>query len=147
MPVNPGRLLGVDYGTKRVGLSLSDPLGVIARGAGTLENDGSIPDRIAEIVLNENVRLIVVGMPYAPDGGLGEKGREVVGFIEELRLRTPVPVTTWDESFTSVDAQGALRAAGMRKSRRKEKGRTDEMAARLLLQEYMDCTGTGGDAL
>jgi putative Holliday junction resolvase len=69
-----------------------------------------------------------------------------MGFIEELRLRTPVPVATWDESFTSVEAQGALRSAGMRKSRRREKGRTDEMAARLLLQEYMDCTGTGGDA-
>jgi putative Holliday junction resolvase len=141
-----GRLLGVDYGTKRVGLSLSDPLGVIARGAGAVPNDAALLDRISELVLAEDVRLIVVGMPYAPDGGLGKKGREVQEFIERLQLRTPVPVTTWDESFTSVDAQGAMREAGMRKTHRREKGRTDEMAARLLLQEYMDCTGTGDDA-
>lgn len=140
-----GRLLGVDYGSKRVGLSLSDPLGIIARGAGTVPNDGALLDRLADLAAAEDVRLIVVGMPYAPDGGLGRKGREVEEFVERLRMRTPVPVTTWDESGTSVAAQGALREAGMRKGRRREKGRTDEMAARLLLQEYMDCTGTGDE--
>ena len=140
MAAEPGRLMGIDYGTRRVGLALSDPLRIVTRGAGTLENTPDLAEAIAGRVRDEQVVLVVVGMPYAPDGGPGAKGEEVGRFIEILRARISVPVEVWDESFTSVDARQAFIEGGMKKRKRQEKGRVDEMAARLLLQGYMEST-------
>ncbi len=132
-----GRILGIDYGTVRIGLALTDPLRILASGAGTVDNDASAPRKIAELAAAEDVRLIIVGMPYAPDGGKGEKAREVDRFIERLLPLVHAPIKTWDESFTSVRALNALREGGARKKQRRERHRIDEMAARLLLQEYL----------
>jgi putative Holliday junction resolvase len=77
-------------------------------------------------------------MPYAPDGGRGKKGEEVDRFVAELRGAVSVPVETWDESFTSVNAQRAFIAGGMKRKQRQQKGRVDEMAARLLLEDYLE---------
>ncbi len=140
MAAEPGRVMGIDYGSRRVGIALSDPLRIITRGLGTLDNSPGLPDMIASRVREEQVVQIVVGMPFAPDGGLGAKGEEVRRFIEALRERVPVPVAIWDESFTSVDARQAFIDGGMKKRKRREKGRVDEMAARLLLQEYLEGT-------
>ena len=101
-------------------------------------NDRTLCERLGALVAQEGVVAIVVGMPYAPDGGKGVKGQEVEEFIAELRRHTPVTVTTWDESSTSVDAVRAMIASGLGRKRRREKGRTDEMAACLILQEYLD---------
>ncbi len=134
----PGRILGIDYGSVRIGLALTDPLRILASGAGTVENDARAARRIADLAAAEDVRLIVVGMPYAPDGGKGSTAKEVDQFIERLRVLVQVPIETWDESFTSINAQTVLREGGLRKKQRKERDRVDEMAARLLLQEYLD---------
>jgi putative Holliday junction resolvase len=133
-----GRVLGIDYGSVRIGLAVTDPLRILASGAGTVENDGMAEQRIAELVTAQDIRLIVVGMPYAPDGGKGEKAREIDRFIGKLRGLVQIPVETWDESFTSVTAHKVLRDAGAKKKQRRERHRIDEMAARLLLQEYLD---------
>jgi putative Holliday junction resolvase len=133
-----GRVLGIDYGSVRIGRAVTDPLRMLASGAGTVENDGMAEQRIAGLVAAQNIRLIVVGMPYAPDGGKGEKAKEIDRFVERLRELVQVPIETWDESFTSVTAQKVLRDAGARKKQRRERHRIDEMAARLLLQEYLD---------
>ena len=140
MAAEPGRVLGIDYGSRRVGIAVSDPLRIVARGLGTLDNAPGLPDLIAGKARLEQAVLIVVGMPFAPDGGAGAKGQEVARFIELLRARTPVPVEVWDESFTSVDARRAFIDGGMKKRKRQQKGRVDEMAARLLLQEYLEST-------
>jgi putative Holliday junction resolvase len=132
------RILAIDYGSKRVGVAVSDPLRVISRGVGTFSNDETLLPLLASIVGRENVRLIVVGMPYSPDGGRGEKAVEVEQFIERLKEEVAVEVVTWDESFSSVKAHETLRASGMRRNRRQEKERVDVMAARLILQEYLD---------
>jgi putative holliday junction resolvase len=137
----PGRILAIDYGSKRVGLALSDPLRIIASGAGTVDNNAALLDRIAGLVGSSDVRLVVIGMPYAPDGGKGEKAREIEQFIHRLRERLGVPVRLWDESYSSVNAREAMRQGGMKKKQREEKGRIDEMAARLLLQEFMERDG------
>jgi putative Holliday junction resolvase len=134
----PGRILGIDYGSRRVGLALSDPLGVIAQGAGTIQNAPDLVERIARLAGEHAVTGIVVGMPYGPNGEMGAKAVEVEGFIRTLRIAVSVPVDTWDESYTSVEAQRTFLAGGMKKKARQEKGRVDEMAARLLLQEYLD---------
>jgi putative Holliday junction resolvase len=140
MTAEPGRVMGIDYGSRRVGIAVSDPLRVITRGLGALDNTPALAEVIAARVLEEQVVLIVVGMPFAPDGGPGAKGEEVARFIDALRARVPVPVETWDESFTSVGARQAFIDGGMKKRKRQEKGRIDEMAARLLLQEYLEST-------
>ena len=133
-----GRVLGIDYGSRRVGVAMSDPLRVLAGGVGTLDNNDTLLDRLAGIVEEHQVSLVVVGMPYAPDGGKGAKGREVELFIRRLESMIPVTITTWDESFSSVEAQRAFRQGGMKRKQRQEKARVDEMAARLMLQEYLD---------
>ncbi len=134
----PGRILGIDYGSRRVGLAVSDPLRIIAQGLGTVDNDTMLLDRIATVIREQEVTLILVGMPYAPDGGEGGKGAEVRGFIENLRRTTVVPLETWDESFTSVNAKSAMIESGMKRKKRRLKGRVDEMAARLLIEEYLE---------
>ena len=136
----PGRVLGVDYGSRRVGLAVSDPLRVVTRGLGVVANAPDLPAAIAARAREEGVVLIVVGMPYAPDGGAGAKGEEVSRFIAALREQTDLPVATWDESFTSAGARQAFIDGGMKKGKRREKGRVDEMAARLLLQEFLEST-------
>ena len=140
MAAEPGRVMGIDYGSRRVGIAVSDPLRVITRGLGALDNTPALTDMIAAKVREEQVVLIVVGMPFAPDGGPGAKGEEVGRFIEVLRTQVPVPVEIWDESFTSVGARQTFIDGGMKKRKRQEKGRVDEMAARLLLQEYLEST-------
>jgi putative Holliday junction resolvase len=133
-----GRVLGIDYGTKRLGLALSDPLRILAGGWGCLDNTRDVVERLVEIIRQEKITLVVVGMPFAPDGGPGAMGEEVRAFVDRLQTALPVPVTTWDESRSSVSAQQLMRESGMRRRTRQEKGRVDEMAARLILQEYLD---------
>lgn len=136
-----GRILGIDYGSKRVGMAMSDPTGIISQGLPTLENNPHLLERIAAIVRGEDVRLVVVGVPYAPDGGPGAKGREINQFIDRLRSTVAVPVETWDESHSSRNAQEAFITGGMKRKQRRlsrAEGLVDQMAARLMLQEYLD---------
>jgi putative Holliday junction resolvase len=133
-----GRLLGIDYGTKRIGVAISDPLGIVAQGVTTLQHDGSLMEHLANIVHERGVTLIVVGMPYSDDGGKGVKAQEVDRFVYRLRQELRMEVQTWDESLSSVEAQRAVIAGGMKRKQRREKHRIDEMAARLLLQGYLD---------
>jgi putative Holliday junction resolvase len=140
MAAEPGRVMGIDYGSRRVGIAVSDPLRIITRGLGALDNVPGLIESIAAKVREEQVVLIVVGMPFAPDGGPGAKGEEVGRFIEVLRAQVTVPVGIWDESFTTVDARRAFIDGGMKKRKRQQKGRVDEMAARVLLQEYLEST-------
>lgn len=135
------RIMALDYGSVRVGVALSDPLRIIARGAGVLANDARLLDRLRALAAGEEVRHVVVGMPYAPDGGLGVKGEEVMRFVERLRTTLGLPVDTWDESRTSVEARAALVRSGMKKKQREARGSVDEMAARLLLEEFMENHG------
>jgi putative Holliday junction resolvase len=134
----PGRVLGVDYGAKRVGVAASDPTRLIAQGVATFDNDGRLFDRLVEVMRTQEVTLIVVGIPFAPDGGKSAKASEVEQFIERLRKHTTTTITTWDESFSSVNAQRAFIDAGMKKRKRQQKARVDEMAARLMLQDFLD---------
>ena len=135
---NSGRVLGIDYGSKRVGVSLSDPLRILSQGVGTLNNDARLLDQLVEIIRDQDVKVIVVGMPYDSEGGKKGKALEVEEFIERLRQVTSVDVQTWDESYSSVNAQRAFIDAGMKRKKRQQKPRVDEMAARLMLQEYLD---------
>ena len=134
----PGRILAIDYGTKRVGIAISDPLRVIGQGVTTLDNDKDLLRRINALVREHDAVQILVGMPYSADGGKGTKALEVERFIEELGKIVNVQIETWDESYSSVNAHRAFVEIGMKRKKRQEKKRVDEMAARLMLQEYLD---------
>ncbi len=132
------RVLGIDYGSKRVGVAISDPLRLIAQPVATLENNDTLFRNIYEIVKSRSVGVVIVGMPYAPDGGKGKTAEAVDRFIVQLKLIVQLPIMTWDESNSSVSAQRVFIEAGMKKKQRRKKSNIDVMAARLMLQEYLD---------
>jgi len=135
---NPKRILAIDYGSRRLGVAISDPMNIIAQGLPTLENDRIVYDQLRVIVKEHQISCIVVGMPYTLKGKAGTKAKEVEQFIERLRTEVGVPVTTWDERFTSKLAAEAIRAMGTKKMKRRRKGAVDQMASVLLLQSYLD---------
>jgi putative Holliday junction resolvase len=134
----PKRILAIDYGSRRVGVALSDPMNIIARGLPTLENNRELFKQLQKIVFDHDVAKIVVGMPFNLRGEKGFKAKEVDEFIEKLRAEIWIPVTTWDERFTSKLAQGVIRELGTKKMKRRTKGAVDKMASVLLLQSYLD---------
>ena len=134
------RILGIDYGSVRVGLSISDPLGLIAQPIQAFKNDDSLFTNIGQITSSENVVLIVVGMPFNLKGQKAQKAEEVQKFIERLRKELGIEILTWDERFTTTIAGKTMLAMGTkRKERQKKDGRIDSMAAAVMLQGYLDC--------
>jgi putative holliday junction resolvase len=133
-----GRILGIDYGLKRVGLALSDPLGIFASGLTTLPNK-SAKQLLKELqaVINEHqVEKLVMGLPVRSTGELGTAAEAVQAFGNELSKATGLPVFYEDERFTSVIAQQALQAQGVQPSRQKHL--VDQTSAALILQQYLD---------
>jgi putative Holliday junction resolvase len=134
-----GRILGIDFGTRRVGISISDPLHIIAQSLLTLNNDATVLQAICEIVEREGVGLIVVGMPFNLKGEKASKAQEVEKFIDQLEKAVPVSVLRWDERFTSSLAHDTMvRMGTKRKERLEDKGRIDAMAAAIMLQGFLD---------
>ncbi|NUN69812.1 MAG: Holliday junction resolvase RuvX [Bacteroidetes bacterium] len=133
------RYMGIDYGTVRIGIAVSDPLKIIAQGFTTVPNDGDAIKRILAIVDEQDVERIIIGDPLTLRGEQSSKGEEVAVFVERLRTATPVTIDRADERFTSVMAQRSLVAMGTRKKQRQQnKGKIDEMAAAIMLQGYLD---------
>ena len=135
------RILGIDYGSQRVGVSLSDPLGIIAQPMEALKNDASLFVHLQEVTRREHVRLIVVGMPFNLKGQHAQKADEVEKFIEVLKANLALEVVTWDERFTTTMAHQTMRTMGTKKKERQKKdGRIDSMAAAIILQGFLDHT-------
>ena len=135
------RILGVDYGERRVGLALSDPLAMIASPLPTLaRRKGKRPPvaALARLVEVHEVVEIVLGLPLALSGEETDWTREVREFGDRLSERTGVPVAYQDERMTSVRAERAIRSLGLPKGRREEKERIDAAAAVLILQAHLD---------
>lgn len=135
------RILGVDYGERRVGLALSDPLAMIAGPLPTLaRRKGKRPPvaAVARIARDHEVAEIVVGLPLDLSGEETDWTREVREFGDRLAERTGLPVAYRDERMTSVRAERAVRSLGLPRARREEKERVDAAAAVLILQAYLD---------
>lgn len=133
-----GRLLAVDYGSKRVGLAISDPEGRLATPLETFErgDDRSAARRIARTAEREGVLGLVVGEPRRLDGTRGDAARRVERFARRLEETTGLPVERIDESLTSVEAERRLRAAGIDPAR--HPGRIDAVAAQIVLEEALE---------
>jgi putative Holliday junction resolvase len=132
-----GRILAIDYGSRRMGLAVSDPLGITAQGLETLERKNKRADfgRLERTIREYQVREIVLGYPLRMSGEEGTQSRKVAEFAEELRRRFELPVHLWDERLTSAEANRVLREAEL--SIRKRAQAVDRMAAVLILQSFL----------
>lgn len=132
------RCLGLDLGDKRIGIAISDELGITAQGLETLQRRNLQTDMAAlqALVDTYGVTEIVVGMPRNMDGSYGERAAITEQFMEALEAACQRPCIPWDERLTSRQADRVLRAA--RQHRRQPKSVRDRMAAQLILQSYMD---------
>lgn len=138
------RIMGLDVGTRTIGVALSDPLGWTAQGLEVIRRKNLAHDmlRLQEIIKEFEVTLAVIGMPLNMNGTVGPQAESVQGFIEEFRSATGIPVETWDERLTTVAAEKMLIGADVRRSQRKKV--IDKMAAVMILQGYLAKTGGTG---
>ncbi len=136
--MSTSRLLGVDYGSKRIGLSVSDPDRKFAFPLTTYERSSREQDAayFRALVAEEAIGQIVLGLPVHLDGREGQKAAEVRAFAAWLAETVGLPIVCFDERFTTVEAESALWEAGL--SHRKRKDRRDRVAAQILLQTYLD---------
>jgi putative Holliday junction resolvase len=137
------RILGLDVGAKRIGVAISDLLGITAQGLQTLQRQNKRLDFAQlELVIREHqVAEIVMGLPLRMSGAEGVQAEKMQAFAEEIRRRFKLPVHLWDERLTSAQANRLLRETEMSIKRRGEV--VDQMAAVLILQSWMDARGGG----
>lgn len=138
MTTSHSRIIGIDYGTKRVGVALSDPLRMFAQAEGTYSAGGAVV-RLKELHTDPGFDTIVVGWPLIPSGEEGAATERVRPFVNRLRNQFPsAKVVIWDERFSSQRAKEALVEAGVSRKDRRRRERVDAAAAALILQEYLD---------
>ena len=132
-----GRILSIDYGKKRTGLAVSDPLQLIAGGLATVATH-ELFDYLRQYVEHEPVERIVIGEPRQPNGQPSENLERVRQFVNRWRKHMPdIPIDYYDERYTSVLAHQAMLAGGLRKKARQNKALVDEISATILLEDYM----------
>ena len=138
-----GKVLGLDYGSVRIGVAISDVTGTIAFGKTVVKNEPSCFGAILEIVKNENVKKIVLGYPFNLKGKKSAQTNRVEEFKNNLhdflkKVRIDVDIITWDERFSSKIASESLLISGMKKNKREDKSIIDIISATLILQSYLD---------
>ncbi|WP_353130216.1 Holliday junction resolvase RuvX [Parapedobacter pyrenivorans] len=132
------RILAFDYGTKRVGLAVTDPLQLIATALDTVHAK-DVLEYVKAYLDRETVSMFVVGEPRRLDGTESESAQHVRGFIRTLRRTFPaIPIETVDERFTSKMASASIAQSGMTKKKRQDKSLIDRVSAVLILQSYLD---------
>lgn len=135
------RIMGLDLGSKTVGVAVSDPLGITAQGVEIVRRESEDKlrrtlARIEELAKQYEVETFVLGYPKHMDNTIGERAQKSEAFKEKLERRTGLPVILWDERLTTVAADNAMDEAGL--SREKKKNYVDMIAASLILQGYLD---------
>lgn len=135
------RILGLDYGSRTVGVAVSDPLGLTAQAVETIwrKQENKLRRtlaRIDELVEEFGIERIIVGYPKNMNNTIGERAQKSLEFKEMLEKRTGLPVVMWDERLTTVEANRTLMEAGVRRENRKQY--LDELAAVFILQGYLD---------
>ena len=134
------RILGIDYGAKKIGVAISDPLGITAQGVAVIGKGETFEDDIRElkriIKKYDGVDEIVVGLPKTLRNEIGSQAKLVLEFVEALRKKFKINIVTWDERLTSVEAEKMLISAGL--SQQKRKKVIDKSAATFILQSYLD---------
>jgi putative Holliday junction resolvase len=139
--VSAGRVLGLDVGSRRIGVAVSDPLGITAQGLETLERRNKKYDyaQLARVIREYEVKESVVGLPLRMSGAEGIQADKMQEFADQLRKRFKLPVHLWDERLTSAEANRLLRETDL--SIEKRGKAVDRMAAILILQGWMELRG------
>jgi putative Holliday junction resolvase len=130
------RIVGLDLGAARIGVAVSDELGLLAHPVETVPADSGAVKRIAEIVQEKNADRVIVGLPRHMNGATGTGAVDALAFAKKLKAILSCPVLTWDERLTTTAANRALRDSG-RKSRNSRQV-VDQVAAQMILQGYLD---------
>jgi len=128
------RILGLDLGQKRVGVAMSDALGITAQGLDTIKRENT--DSLNEIIKEYEVTEIVVGLPLNMDGTEGDSAKDALSFADELKKKYSIPVKMWDERLSSLFVEREMIKGDL--SRRKRKSLSDKLAAIVILQNYLD---------
>lgn len=132
-----GRIIALDYGKKRTGIAVTDPLKLIATGLATVDTQ-TLFDFLKKYVASEDVEKIIIGEPFNLDGSETDSTAAVQHCIRRLKNTFPnIPIETVDERFSSKMASRAMIEMGMKKKNRQKKGIIDEVAATMMLQEYL----------
>jgi len=132
--MNP--VLGIDFGKARIGIAISDELRLLAHPLETIPANKDALKRIAEIVRDRKIDIVVVGIPKHMSGEIGQAANEALEFVDKLRAQLPCAVETWDERLTTVAANRALSEGG--KKTRQTRKFVDQVAAQMILQGYLD---------
>jgi putative Holliday junction resolvase len=132
------RILGIDYGSKRLGLAVCDELGLTAQALTTITRKNRVRDleKIDSVIKEYNIEKIVVGYPLRLDGTEGIQCEKVNRFVDILESKFSLPIVKWDETLSTKEAEEILIEANM--SRKKRKGVVDKLAAAIILQDYLD---------
>ena len=131
------RILSIDYGKKRTGIAVTDPLQIIAGGLATVSTS-ELFDWLKAYLAKESVERIVIGEPRQPNGQPSENLQRVQQFVNRWRKAVPeVPIEYFDERFTSVLAHQAMIDGGLKKKARQDKGLVDEISATIILEDYL----------
>ncbi|MEM6725505.1 MAG: Holliday junction resolvase RuvX [Bacteroidota bacterium] len=132
------RIMAIDYGTKRVGVAVTDPLKIVANGLDTVSND-EIMAFLEQYLAEESVETIVVGEPMHLDGRPAQIAVEVNDFVQRLKKKFPtIKIDRFDERFTSQDAKQIILRSGAKQKKRRDKSLIDKVSAVLILQGYME---------
>lgn len=139
------RVMGVDFGRARIGVAISDELGMLAHPCETVpaQQIAAAAKRVGEIAREKNVSRVVIGLPRHMNGELGAAAEEATAFAEKLRPLLTCPIVMWDERLTTTAANRALRDAGQKTKR--TRGFVDQVAAQMILQGYLDSVAGGLD--
>ncbi len=132
------RILALDYGAKRIGVALSDPLMTFAYPHSTIYNDTKIWKEISKLITEKNIIRIILGYPFREDGKLSSLGSDITKFKSELEKKYKMEVILWDERYTSSIASEMMLESTQKKSKRRDKGIIDRNAAAIILQEYLN---------
>jgi len=137
--------MGLDVGSKTIGVAISDELGITAQGLKTIKRRAMEDDlrELDDIISQFQIEKIVVGLPKNMDGSLGKQAEFVLGWVDDLKSKIHLPVETWDERLSTVEASRTLLKADL--SRKKRKGVIDKLAAVLILQGYLQQIGSRRD--
>ena len=132
------RILGIDFGEKRIGVAVSDPLGFTAQGLETIPNQSrrQVLDALLKVCREYDVKEIVIGLPVNMNGTLGPKAEEISKLVPEMEKILNIPIKTLDERLTSRQAGRLMIEQGL--SRQKQRNQSDRIAATIILQSYLE---------
>jgi putative Holliday junction resolvase len=130
------RIIGLDLGERRIGVAAADDRMPVAVPVATVEADGDAVGAVSRLVEEQQAGEVVIGLPLSMTGAMGPQAQQAMEVVEALRERLGIPVHTWDERLTTVQATRSL--GPLKRGRREDKGARDAVAAAILLQAYMD---------